>query len=125
MFGGQPQSSPRAACETSSTRGRTRVSSTEQNPPALPRDQVQNATLVRALNLATDQVTVNAGLKLELDKWKRVKMEIKQAFAVPISDSLREQISKKALAMVGMRAKTAKEEESKRRQFASTMCVNG
>lgn len=86
-----------------------RVSSTEQNPPALPRDQVQNATLIRAFNLAMDQVTVNTGLKLELDKWKRVKVEIKQAFAVPISDSLREQISNKALAMAGMWAKTAKE----------------
>lgn len=57
-----------------------------------------------------------------LDEWNGIEVEIEQMFKIPISDSAREQVSKEALSMVGMRAKTAKGEESKGRQFDSTIC---
>lgn len=91
----------------------------------MSRDPVPDATLVSSFALTVDQVAINARLKLELGEWKGIKTEIEQTLAIPISDSSREEIAKKALSVVGMWEQTAKAEESKRRQLVSVYILSG
>ncbi|KAG6059063.1 hypothetical protein E4U32_004241 [Claviceps aff. humidiphila group G2b] len=103
---------------------------TKQDLAALPGNQIHEAALVGAFTLALDQEAVQARLKCALDVWKRIQVEVKEAFSVAssdtISESVRKQESHDALAESGMRlpARGAEAQESKGRQLISCILVN-
>jgi hypothetical protein len=58
----------------------------QQQPAAVPGDEVDDSSLVAALALALNQVAVDATLKTVLVTWKNVKAEALQSSKVVFAD---------------------------------------
>lgn len=80
----------------------------QQQPLAVPSDKVNDPRLGASPALSTEDVLVDAALYAMFDPRKGVEVEIEEALAITISNSWRQKISKKALAVATVRAGSPK-----------------
>jgi hypothetical protein len=80
----------------------------QQQPLALPGDEVKDPRLGASPALSAEDVLIYAALYAVFDPRKGVEVEIEEALAITISDDWWQKISDEALAVATMRASSPK-----------------
>lgn len=65
----------------------------QQQPPAVPGNVVDDPPLLPAPALAVEYIAVDSGLELVLQRGKGVEAEAEEALAIPVSDGTSEDVA--------------------------------
>lgn len=94
----------------------------QQQPLALPSNEVNDPSLGASPALSAENVLVDAALDAVLDAREGIEAEVEEPLAIAISNSRRQKISNKALAVATVRASSPK---AKRYPEGRQLCYQG